>query len=287
MSRRAHQLLVMEGNTAEMCARQRSALGYDTGEGYRRILNRIDPQLHVDIVRPADGDSALPAGKTLTDYDGMAITGSALNIYQGGEAVDQQLSFVRQVAETGLPLFGSCWGLQITASVAGGTVERNPKGREFGYAQPIRLSELGRAHPMYRHKPTLFRAPTIHLDTVTHLPMGAEVLATNHMGLQATAFTCINSPCWAVQYHPEYDPIDLAAVAMRYGNRLVEEGLYSSESSLRDFVDDLHRLQAEPDNSEVAQKYALDVSITDQQIRFVELTNWLTTLVKKSHSSQR
>ncbi len=47
------------------------------------MLQRIDSSLRVDIVTAADG-AALPAGVALDDYDGVTMTGSALNIYNGG-----------------------------------------------------------------------------------------------------------------------------------------------------------------------------------------------------------
>ena len=55
------RILVIDGNVAEIRARQMAALGYDSGTGYARVLRRIDAALQVDIVCAADG-AALPAG---------------------------------------------------------------------------------------------------------------------------------------------------------------------------------------------------------------------------------
>ena len=44
----------------------------------------LNPGLHCDIVRPADAAAHLPAGVALATTTASAITGSALNVYDGG-----------------------------------------------------------------------------------------------------------------------------------------------------------------------------------------------------------
>ena len=46
----AARILVIDGNVAEIRARQVAALGYDSGQGYARVLRRIDAALEVDVV---------------------------------------------------------------------------------------------------------------------------------------------------------------------------------------------------------------------------------------------
>ena|GEM_PF-4321234 len=46
---------VIDGNVAEIRARQVAALGYDSGTGYARVLHRIDPMVRIDILATADG----------------------------------------------------------------------------------------------------------------------------------------------------------------------------------------------------------------------------------------
>jgi GMP synthase (glutamine-hydrolysing) len=89
------RVLVIDGNLAAVRARLRSAPGYDTGEGYVRVLKRLDPDIEADIVCPADADIALPAGVALGDYDGVTMTGSALNIYNGGAPVERQIALAQ------------------------------------------------------------------------------------------------------------------------------------------------------------------------------------------------
>ena len=269
------RVLVIEGNVASLRARQREMLGYDTGEGYARTLQRLEPGLTADIVRPADAAVEFPAGVALGDYDGVAITGSALNLYDGGPAIERQVELARAVFAAGVPMFGSCWGLQVAVTAAGGRVHRNPKGREFGFGRRIQLTEAGRAHPLFAGKPAVFEAPTVHLDAIETLPDGAAPLAVNDMSLQAAAFTSRRGTFWGVQYHPEYSPGDIAAVAERYGRRLVDDGMFPDEAALRVFAAELRELERNPADRALAWRHGVGPGITDAPTRLRELRNWL------------
>ena len=218
-------VLIIEGNPADVRRRQIEALGYDSGTGYARTLKRLEPTLNCDIVYPTDGSPRFPDGKNLSSYQGAAITGSALNIYDGGEAITRQIELVRAIFSAGIPMFGSCWGLQLAATAAGGVVRRNPRGREFGFGRRITLTSAGQAHPMYAGKPIVFEAPTVHIDEVVSLPSSAVALAQNDMGLQAATFTHDRGTFWGVQYHPEYDLLQISAMFKRSAERFVERGL--------------------------------------------------------------
>lgn len=271
----APRILVVDGNVAEVRARQSAAVGYDSGTGYARILNRLMPELACDVVRPADAAPALPAGVSLASYAGVTMTGSALNVYDGGGSVDRQIEIAKAVFAAGVPFFGSCWGLQIAVAAAGGVVRKNPRGREFGFARRILLTEAGRAHPLYAGKPPVFEAPTIHRDEIASLPAGAVTLASNDMGLQAAAFTHGRTTFWGVQYHPEYDYIDVAAAAERYGRTLVDEGLFRDEPALHEFAAELRQLQTQPADSPLLWKHGLGPAMSSEAVRLLEIRNWL------------
>jgi GMP synthase (glutamine-hydrolysing) len=183
------------------------------------------------------------------------------------------------VLEAGVPFFGSCWGLQVAVTAAGGRVRANPRGREFGFARRILLTEAGRAHPMYAGKPAVFEAPTIHRDEIETLPPGATVLATNDMSLQAATFTFGRGTFWGVQYHPEYDYLDIAAAAERYGATLVNEGLFRDAGALAAYAADLRTLQQQPDDAPLAWKHGLGAAMTDPALRLAEIRNWLESQV--------
>jgi GMP synthase (glutamine-hydrolysing) len=271
--------LVVDGNVAEIRAKQKAALGYDSGAGYARILRRIDQSLTVDILTAADGDTLAP-GVSLDSYDGVTMTGSALNIYNGGEPVMRQVELAKAVLGAAVPFFGSCWGLQVAVTAAGGTVRANPRGREFGFARRILRNEAGREHPMYAGKPICFEAPTIHRDEIAALPAGAVLLADNEYGVQAAAFAYRGGMFWGVQYHPEYDYQDIAAAAERYGAILVTEGLFADMAALGGFAGELRRLQANPSEGTLLWKHGLGPAMGEEHVRLAEIRNWLEVQVR-------
>jgi GMP synthase (glutamine-hydrolysing) len=272
------RILVIDGNVAEVRARLTAALGYDSGTGYAQVLGGIDPSLHVDIVCAADG-AALPAGVGLENYHGVTMTGSALNVYNGGAPVDRQIELVKAVFAAGIPFFGSCWGLQVAVTAAGGLVRANPRGREFGFARRILLSEAGREHPLFAGKPVVFEAPTVHRDEIASLPPGAALLAVNDFGVQAASFNAGRGTFWGVQYHPEYDYRDIAAVAERYGETLVKEGMFSDVSALAAFAGELRTLETNPSDETLLWKHGLGPAMRDKALRLLEIRNWLNVNV--------
>ena len=185
------RLLVIEGNSPQTTAEHVAAGGIPASKGYSDLLRELLPGAAVDICYPGDAGASLPAGESLESYDGITITGSALHVYHDGPEVARQVELVRAALATGTPVFGSCWGLQVIAVAAGGSVRKNPKGREIGFGRGIRLTEAGRKHPMYVGKLDVFNAPTVHLDEVEALPAGATILSPDLAGL-------IHSHCWFV-----------------------------------------------------------------------------------------
>jgi GMP synthase (glutamine-hydrolysing) len=279
------RILVIDGNVAEIRARQVAALGYDSGTGYARVLQRMDPSLQIDIVLAADGDPKFPDGVSLENYDGVTMTGSALNIYNGGAPVTRQVELAKAVFAAGVPFFGSCWGLQVAVTAAGGEVRANPRGREFGFARRILLTAAGREHPVFAGKPLTFEAPSVHRDEIASLPAGAEVLAGNDFGLQAASFTCGRGSFWGVQYHPEYDYLDIAAAAERYGETLVEEGKFADTKALASFAAELRALQEDPSDAALLWKHALGPAMQTETLRLLEIRNWLETKVLRHKKS--
>jgi GMP synthase (glutamine-hydrolysing) len=275
------RILVIDGNTQETRTKHVSVGGTSSGEGYVATLQRLEPALECDIVRPADEQPKLPAGVALGDYAGAVITGSALNVYSREPAVERQIELAKAVFAAGVPSFGSCWGLQVGVTAAGGSVVRNPRGREFGFARRITLTTQGRDHAMFQGKPEVFEAATVHVDTVDSLPSGATALAHNDMGLQAAEIKVGNAIFWGVQYHPEYSCAEIAAMARRYGEVLIRDGLVKDRAELEQLAADLVTLDEDPGNARLAWRFGVGPSITDTAIKLAELRNWLDRQVLK------
>jgi GMP synthase (glutamine-hydrolysing) len=269
-------LLVIEGNSPQTTAEHVAAGGVPASKGYSDLLRELLPGAAVDLCYPGNPAASLPTGEALEGYDGITITGSALHVYHGGPEVMRQVELVRSALATGTPVFGSCWGLQVIAAAAGGSVRKNPKGREIGFGRGIRLTEAGRKHPMYVGKLDVFNAPTVHLDEVDAVPPGTTVLATNAMSaVQSVEIRTNGSVAWAVQYHPEYPLRELAAIVRRIGTRLIGEGFFADEADMKMFAQDLDLLDRDPECKRLSWRHGVSKNILDKKLRVSEVANWV------------
>jgi GMP synthase (glutamine-hydrolysing) len=279
------RLLVVEGNSLEDRRRMVAQTGATPGEGYTAVLQSIAPDAAVDLCTPADADAGLPA--PLDAYDGVAITGSALNIYKGEPAALRQIAFVQEVFARGIPMFGSCWGLQVATVAAGGEVIRNPRGREVLFARKVALNDAGRSHPLHRGRAAVFDAPAIHGDEVLRLPPDTILTASNALSqVQAAAIRHAGGVFWGTQYHPEYALADLVAIVERYGKTLVDEGFFADLASLNAYAAELAALARDGTRRDIAWRFGLGPDILESNGRTLEIVNWIEALVRPSVSAR-
>src|SRR4051794_19729132 len=270
------RLLVIEGNSPQTWAEHVAVGGVVASQGYSDLLRELLPGAIIDICYPGDDNAVLPDGQSLQGYDGVAITGSGLHVYDGGPAVTRQVELVRAVLAAGTPLFGSCWGLQVITVAAGGSVRKNPKGREIGFGRGIRLTEAGRKHPMYVGKADVFNAPTVHLDEVETLAPGTTVLASNAMSeVQSIELRHGGATAWAVQYHPEYPLREVAAIVRRTGARLIREGFFADPQDLEGYARDLDTLDRDPACKRLSWRHGVSGNVLDPKLRTSEIANWI------------
>jgi GMP synthase (glutamine-hydrolysing) len=247
------------------------------GELYRRRIAALDSAAQLDIVEfSSTVGYVLPDGVALDDYDGAVWTGSSMTVHHDTPAVRNQLELARTLYRAGVPCFGSCWAAQIAITAAGGRCEPNPKGREFGLARKIALTEAGRAHPMYRNKPAVFDGLTSHEDHIVELPPGAALLASNAFSpVQAVDVTHERGSFWAVQYHPEYELADVAALSIARQAQLIRQGSLRDEADAARWREELLALHAQPSRTDLRYRLAIDDDVLAPSVRMRELENWL------------
>jgi len=272
----APRLLVIEGNSPDTRAEHVAAGGVVASKGYAELLQELLPGAVTDICFPSDEGVNLPNGESLEGYDGVAITGSGLHVYDDTPAVTRQIELARAVLATGTPVFGSCWGLQVLTVAAGGVVRKNPKGREIGFGRRIKLTDDGRKHPMYVGKPEVFNAPTVHLDEVETLAPGTTLLASNETSnVQSVEIRVNGAVAWGVQYHPEYPLREIAAIVRRIGLRLIDEGFFLDSKEIATFAGDLDALDRNPGEKRLSWRYGISRNVLDKTLRTGEIANWL------------
>lgn len=282
---RVPHLLVVEGNTPKAREQQAASMGHTYSQAYSDVLHSIAPHAAIDVCFPADISANIPDPSGLEGYDGVVITGSSLNLYKAERESLLQVDLVRAVFAVGVPMFGSCWGLQVATVAAGGTVVLATKGREIGLARKIVLTTEGRDHPMFAGKPLCFDAPAVHTDEVGEKPPGMTVTAANaHSQVQAAEVRHGAGVLWGVQYHPEFSLHDLAAAFIRYGKLLVDEGPFRNLDDLEKHVVALKELETDPSRKDIAWRLGYDSDVLDPARRLTEIRNFIERLVLPSMS---
>ena len=277
-------ILVADGNDRSGRADHVAATGQTSAEAYATILRTLaeaqgGPSCTCTLVSPADADTALPPGHDLLAYAGLVVTGSALKIGDGAPEVTRQIALMRAALAAGLPVFGSCWGMQVAAVACGGTAGPNPKGGEYGFARGLAATEAGARHPLLAGRPARFDAPAVHGDAVLTLPDHAELLADNACSIQAIVIGHGPGTFWGTQYHPELDLDVLAAMLRTSASDVVDSGQCADEAAVESFAADLARLHADgTGHPDLLARHGIDAQIVDDANRRREIGNFLARL---------
>lgn len=270
------KFLIVDGYP-ESARQELQAAGASTGwQLFRRMLSQRSSEAQIDIAFPSD-ELELASSEGLSAYDGLLWTGCSLCLHATGDArVDRQVELARRAFAAGVPQFGSCWAIQIAAVAAGGRVAANPRGREMGLARKIALTSEGARHPMYVGKPPVFDAFICHLDEVVELPENSTLLAGNSFTqVQGLEVRHLEGVFWGVQYHPEYNLAEMAALTWARRQPLINEGFFVDEAAVQTHVSRLQTLHANPARKDLSWSLAADTDVTDDDVRQRELINWL------------
>ena len=89
-------ILIVDGNEKE-ASDHYIKLGMDTQyDVYSKVINKISNyEFNVSVVHPAITSDFLPLGASLDDFDGIAWTGSLLNIYDMTPAITRQIDLAK------------------------------------------------------------------------------------------------------------------------------------------------------------------------------------------------
>ncbi len=251
------------------------------GTLYAGVLKHFEPSSGIDVLHISDPGSALPAGVALRQYDGIVWTGSSLTIYHDDDPrVQRNLELARAIRSAGLPSFGSCWAAQLAVTAAGGRCAANPKGREFGIARSIRLTEAGRTHPLFRNKPAVFDSFTSHADEIVELPPNARLLASNDFSRVQAVSLDDDRGFWGVQYHPEYELHDIARLCAYRMDELIRQGMFRDLAQGEEYVRKLETLHTDHGRMDLRADLGVGDDLLDPNTRIVEARNWIEYAVK-------
>ena len=278
------RILVADGTPAAMQA-EREKFGIPSNFSlFEAAFTSQQPHIQCSSINIADGQD-LPGGVSLEDFDGLMFSGSPLHIYDRTPEVTRQIDFARAAFTAGLPTWASCWGLQLATVALGGTVRRNPRGRELGVARAITATPPGRSHPLLAMRPPVFDALCSHIDELEQPPPGAVVLAQNELcSIQAlTVELPSGSIFFGTQYHPEFTLAVAAGLIEMRAASLVAEG-FGRDCSEFAMARDFRELHADLERRDLAWRYGIGLEILDPVRRTAEIGNWLREAAKVSSS---
>lgn len=155
------------------------------------------PREDVIEVRVQDDDCRFPSPD---DISGVVVSGSASMVTDRHPWSERTAQWIAD-NDGKVPVLGVCFGHQIVAHGLGGEISWLKGQSEYGTGD-IRLEPGATSDLLFKGIPGVFQAQIAHSQTVTRLPTGAKLLATNDFGVQAAR---LSQTSWGVQFHPEYD----------------------------------------------------------------------------------
>ncbi len=149
----------------------------------------------------------------IKDFTHIILTGSEASILEREEWVDDEIQIIKEAAEKGVSLLGSCYGHQLLAVALASTRHvRECAHPEIGWiAIEVNGSDdfLGKKRFAYCF--------SSHLDEVFDLPEEFLILgSSDHCLIQA--FRMRDRPIWGLQIHPEINIFE----AQKYLRKRVE-----------------------------------------------------------------
>jgi GMP synthase (glutamine-hydrolysing) len=168
----------------------------DFGAQYAQLIARRvrEAQVYSEIVpRTITGEEVKARGAV-----GVILSGGPASVY-----APAAYRLGSGVLEAGVPVLGICYGHQLIADLAGGTVENSGRG-EFGRTE---LSLAGEGGTLLGGLPPSLRVWMSHRDAVIEAPPGFVTLASTS-GAPVAAMENLQRGWFGVQFHPEVTHTD-------------------------------------------------------------------------------
>jgi GMP synthase (glutamine-hydrolysing) len=191
-------------------------------------LNEIEGDFHdwivagmqwrgeVIVCRVHDND-VLPS---IESVSGVVITGSGAMVTDHEPWMEISAEWLRYAANR-IPVLGICFGHQLLAYALGGDVAVNPRGVEVGRVE-VKINKKARDDMLFHDLPKQIQANVSHLQSVTRLPEGAQLLASSELE-RHQAFR-VGERVWGIQFHPEFSAAITACYIDFYREQLQQQG---------------------------------------------------------------
>jgi len=166
-----------------------SVVVVDFGSQYTQLIVRRVREAHV-YCELVQHDTPWAEVERLAPR-GFILSGGPASVYEAGAPRCPDY-----VWQSGLPVLGICYGMQLMAHELGGEVSPSQQ-REYGPAE-LEVADLG--YPLFVGLPFILPVWMSHGDRITRVPPGFRILATTS---NAPAAAMGNERYVGIQFHPE------------------------------------------------------------------------------------
>ena len=180
----------------------------DFGGQYNQLIARRVRDLHV-YAEIEQYDAITPEQIKARGYKGIIFTGGPNSVYDMSSP-----HYDPQVLKLGVPVLGICYGCQLTAWMAGGSVI-TAETSEYG---KIDMTVTKRDSLLFKDVPEQSVVWMSHTDRVDRLPAGFEVSARTEK-CPVAAMENAAERLYAIQPHPE-------VTHSQFGNQILKNFLY-------------------------------------------------------------
>ncbi|WP_035800919.1 glutamine-hydrolyzing GMP synthase [Kitasatospora mediocidica] len=184
-----------------------TVLVVDFGAQYAQLIARRvrEARVYSEVV-----PHTMPVAEILAkNPKAIILSGGPSSVYAEGAP-----SIEREIFESGIPVFGMCYGFQLMAKTLGGTVDNNGS-REYGRT-PMTVTQPGSS--LFEGTPVEQSVWMSHGDACSAAPTGFTVTARTE-GVPVAAFEDDERKLYGVQYHPE-------VMHSTHGQQVLEHFLY-------------------------------------------------------------
>jgi GMP synthase-like glutamine amidotransferase len=189
----------------------------DYSDAFINLFSAYAPEISLEIYDVEQGH--YPG--SLDECGGYLTTGSYRSVYDDIPWILRLRDFVAELYRNNKKFVGICFGHQMIAQALGGKCEQSERGWGIG----VHTVRITRKKPWMRPKLDRYDLIVCHLDEVTELPEGSELLGTNEHC--PNSMFALGDHFLGIQAHPEFTAAYAEALMLarieRIGRKKVEQ----------------------------------------------------------------
>jgi len=253
-------ILIVEGNNSEDSSLFVKAAGATAADNLKNLVLKLEPSSNIDIINPTKDEQTEKVLNQMSQYNGIIFTGGAMRINDMTDDIKKHINFAFNCFKHDKKILAICWGLQVCSAAAGGQVAPAVKGAHIGIASNVQITEEGKKNIIYKKKKEIYTTPAFNFDEVIKTPEGAILLSSDDKNkVMGVYFKKENSEIWGLQYHPDYEYLQMVSLAKARKDRLLTNQVFKDSN---DFEKHINFIENEDKN-------------LDFENRTCEVKNWL------------